>query len=427
MVLKQHGNDLIAKETTPSTIQVPSKEKTLYERIGGEAQASLLAANFLDEILENRKLAPFFKHVPVTTLRRHHVKLFRVIFGPEEERPSPDDFQDYILATHSRLFREMKLDEKHFDKIIDCFKSGFETLQVKQSLIKECVEVLSSLRPIFEYGAKVAADERNVPKEKLPRLPIASTRNRGRFEQVALPDPQSIACDIPDWLPEALGKHSKEPDLRVWTCDLTEQFGPEGDDLIADTFMDMPYISQHVYLVSFLQLAFLPEGDDSSQLLQIVRLPRGPMNSALCLVLWKRMISQFFRTARNMFMETFALKRALERLNSYNEEFPDTAPIRVNGMMSMHALRQAKIVESVDEKRANMSRRGSLRTLFRDTSLNSFGDASSVSSFGRHSRHSNDGKRVWRGLFGWMKARPREPSTINIQRIPKSESSTFQT
>ena len=41
--------------------------------------------------------------------------------------------------------------------------------------------------------------------------------------------------------------NSNNGEVRAWTRDLTDRFGPEGDKVVADTFMDMPYMNHHVF------------------------------------------------------------------------------------------------------------------------------------------------------------------------------------
>lgn len=117
-------------------------KKTLYERLGGDPVINLIVSNFFDEIIENPQLKKFFRDISTAALKTHQVKLFRVIFGPDDEKPDQDDLLDFMCQTHTRLFRENGLDETHFDMVADCFVRDLQTFQIDQDLIDECVEIL---------------------------------------------------------------------------------------------------------------------------------------------------------------------------------------------------------------------------------------------------------------------------------------------
>lgn len=88
-----------------------SNKKTLYERIGGDAFIIELTNTFFDEMVENDEVGHFFKHISMSALKYHCVKFFRVVLGPEEEKPEIGDLMDFLLQTHSRVFREMEMDD----------------------------------------------------------------------------------------------------------------------------------------------------------------------------------------------------------------------------------------------------------------------------------------------------------------------------
>lgn len=377
------------------------EEKTLYERLGGDEDMRILTINFIDEAAEHPKLYKMLKNVPLSVLGHHQVNLFRVLFGPEEKRPNPDCFLDYMLATHVRMFRDYGLNEEHFDLVAVNLVTGLQTLQKDQKEIDEVVELLTPLRAVFEYGAKVASKEKGLTEEERAMLPKASAQTIGTNEMVALRDPAFM--DIPAWLPETLKKYSSESKVRAWTCELTQQFGPAGDKDIADTFMDMPYMNHHVYLVAFLQLAFLPDGEDSSELLGMVRFPRGPMNPPLCLALWNRMIAQFVRTAKNLFMDTIAITRAVNKLRSYSDHFPDVAVEKVNGLKAPHLLQQFVAPESDAVQPLLMNGQKGAKNDFDATTVcsSTSGGSGVIGSHHKKGKKMTQ-KRVWRRLFGWI-------------------------
>jgi hemoglobin len=178
--------------------------ETLYERLGGDAFINMMVCSFFDEIVENPKLKPFFKNISLAVLKTHQVKLFRVIFGVDEEKPEEGDLLEFMLRTHTHLFRELGLNETHFDMVANCFVQGLQSFQVEQNLIDECVAFLVPLRIVFEYGAKVASQEKTMNPEQLKPLPLASTKTIGIDVPAILPEYSKI--EISDWLPPALGK-----------------------------------------------------------------------------------------------------------------------------------------------------------------------------------------------------------------------------
>ena len=315
-----------------------TNDATLYNRLGGDLFIQNLVCDFFDEILENPDLRPFFKNISVSAMKTHQVKLFRVIFGKDEEKPEEEHLLDFMLRTHTRLFRELGLNATHFDMVTNCLVQGLKTFQVDQSIIEECLAILVPLRDVFEYGAQVAAREKLMDEDTKKTLPVATPKTIGTNLEVVLPEYSKI--EIPEWLPEALKKGSLCGDVRTWTCDLTDRFGVEGDAQIADTFLDQPYMDHHVYLVAFLQLAFLPkevDKDHQRMILEIVQYPRGRQNAKLSADLFVRMITQFQFTCHKMGASNYVIQQADHKLRTYIPLFGKKTII-VGGVCAPHVL-----------------------------------------------------------------------------------------
>lgn len=376
---------------------------TLYDRLGGDSFMHCFTCSFFDEIVENEALRPFFKNISTAALKAHQVKLFRVIFGKEEDKPEEADLLDFMLRTHTRLFRELGLNETHFDKVAACFVQGLQTFQCDPALIDETVAILVPLRVVFEYGAQVAIKEKTMSPEEMKDLPKAHPKTFGTDAPVVLPEYSKI--EIPDWLPEALQKNSNTGVVRAWTCDLTNRFGAEGDEAIADTFLDQPYMDHHVYLVALLQLAFMPDDVDPEvrgRAIEIVLFPRGPKSAPLSRDLFDKMISQFLVTCHVMGMSTSCVKIVEARLRSYRNTFASKTTL-VGGLDAPHILQKnvrTRRRKGKKGKRRSKSQERSLLEGERETSSRTFtlldfdddGDNSSSSGFSAFSGCSSSSR-----------------------------------
>jgi truncated hemoglobin YjbI len=313
---------------------------TLYERLGGDPFMDGFTIAFVDEIVENEDLNPFFKNISSSALRVHQVKLFRVVFGREETKPSQEDLFDYLLTTHARLFRDLGMNEEHFDEFVRCLEEGLQILHTERPLIDECAATLAPLRTVFKYGALVAMQEKTMSQDEMIDLPQAGSDNIGTDIQVVLPEYSEM--EVHPSLRIYLQKNSKTGSVRGWTCDLTNRFGTDGDHAIADTFLDQSYMAHQVYLIAFLELAFLSEDSESnflSKALQIVLFPRGPSHSPLSRVLFDKMIAQFSLTCHMMGMSRFSVKTAETKLLRYRDCFALKTTL-VGGVDAPHILKK---------------------------------------------------------------------------------------
>lgn len=319
------------------TVEETCKFQTLYERMGGDESVALATTNFFDEMVEDNMIGKFFVNVPMNTLKIHQVKLFRAIYGPDEERPDHHEYMDFILLTHSRLIRDFGLNETHFDVVIKCFVEALETLGIEKAVSEECVEILTPLREVFEYGADIAAQNKGMRPDELALLPVASSRTMRSGTRTVLPDYTSIAN--PKSLKTVLGKLSRESDARAWTCELTEHFGPDHDESIADTFLGMSFMNHRIYCAAILQLAFLPEDEvDKSSLIQIIKYPLGRGRALLSKAVWKQMIHQFTKVCWEFEVCQQDASRAVTKLHELDQHFPERKARLMGGIESPHVL-----------------------------------------------------------------------------------------
>jgi len=57
-------------------VEIPEKQQTLFERIGGEQVISELIHEFYDRVLADPELKPFFKHTSIDKLSRMQREFF---------------------------------------------------------------------------------------------------------------------------------------------------------------------------------------------------------------------------------------------------------------------------------------------------------------------------------------------------------------
>ena len=408
----------IAMGDSKSSTSTSSQEGTLYDRLGGDAFINILTCSFFDEIVENRDLKPFFKHISVAALKTHQVKLFRVIFGKDEEKPEEEDLLDFMLKTHTRLFRELGLDETHFDQVAGCFVQGLQSFQIGQGLIDECVAILVPLRVVFEYGAQVAAKEKDMDAAQLATLPKACAKMMGTPAPAVLPEYSKI--EIPDWLPKALRKCSRTSNVRAWTCDLTDRFGAEGDVAIADTFLDQPYMDHHVYLVAFLELAFFPDHIENKQrqkLLKMIQYPRGRKSHRLSRALFDRMIDQFLLTCHAMGVQSHATGALEAKLRTHRQVF-SMKSYKVGGVNAPHILRKV-----VDDQPANKKKKAPVvsKLAFDDDSRSITSKSSKGSYFSHESSQSGSvspskTKKSGSSAWSWLRSM-RGKKTVDLKSV----------
>ena len=306
-----------------------------------------------------------------------------------------------MLATHTRLFREKGLNESHFDKVAECLIRAFRTMNFNQELIDEVLIELAPLRLVFEHGAKVAAQERTYDIEDLAALPTTTSNSFGRDDRTVLPDPAWI--DTPRWLTDTLERKSLNGAVRSWTRDLIDRFGVDGDKVIADTFLDMPYMNHHVYACAMLQLAFLPENMDPAELLDVVLYPRGPNKAPLWADIWERMIEQFRKTCAYMMLEPDVTEAAVGKLNGYKNTFRPGEVQLVGGTFTPHVLRRSVRTE-FDISSIQKTKRTTNPCKSSSSSVTSGSTSENTESAFSFRSLKERRKGVWRRLLGWTKA-----------------------
>lgn len=300
----------------------------LYDRLGGEPKVNEMTRKFFEHIgKEQALMEQFFVNVPVPAIQLHQGKFFKVLFGPEEERCSPDELLDYMVATHVRLFRDLGLNETHFDIVATCFIKALQDVGFTQDEVDECVAIVGPLRLAFQYGAQVAKQEKHMSVKKMSfdELPTA-TMDTMRAKQAAKLPPQVPPPD--ESLVKILGGDREQ--VRAWTCALTQRFVVQ-DEVLSETFAAIPYLEMEPYLHIFLLYAF---GGRSSELgarivLRKLRFPLGLAQAKyqLTRVFFRRMVEHFEEVGQTLMRDQAEeLTEAVKRLKLYSDSLQDTDP-----------------------------------------------------------------------------------------------------
>ena len=309
--------------------------ETLLERIGGISFVVIMLNALYDELLESPGLEHFFRRAPIEAIKTHQSVLFRVILGSEDCLPSQDKLINYMLASHSRLFREDGLNETHFDLVAECLVSTLHTFDVGQGIIEEILSILVPFRAVFEYGAKIAAKEKEMSTGERKCLPACSALTLGTDIPSILPNTPTI--EVPSWLHGEIKKVTRKKSLHDWTNNLCDRCSATGDMCLADVMMDIPIYQLDSYMTNVLQLAFLPENMDADGMantIKIVRHPRGLNKDPLSRSLFDRLVVEFSKTCSDMDVKTDSRKVLVEQLRGFRKSFPRSDPshVPVNGV-----------------------------------------------------------------------------------------------
>jgi truncated hemoglobin YjbI len=311
--------------------------------MGGENRINEMTDLLFGELTTHPDLDKFFVNVPIDAIRAHQAKFFKVLFGPDEERPTPDELKDYMIATHVRLFRDFGLDETHFDIIGECFGICMETMNVPKDQVEEAFEIVGALRIAFEYGAKIARQERKMSAEKKSSLPTASMNTMRGKEKAVLP----LGVPPPQlWLVETLGGRDA---VRKWTCALTSRYMVT-DPILRETFMLLPYLEMEPYLHNMLYIAFedyknksqLANMKEAKAMTRTLRFPLGlahPLNK-IDRKLFDLMERHFEEVGKDLVDEAM-LKTSLQRLKTYRSTMGGSKPLTktLKGTETAHPLK----------------------------------------------------------------------------------------
>lgn len=119
----------------------------LYERIGGEGGIARLVEIFYSRVLDDEKLAPFFKEVPMDKLRRMQLEFFSAATG------GPAVYSGRPL---SHVHRGRGIESFHFQRFTDHL---FEVLEAEFELGRSDIDAI--IDGVNVYADDITGDSAN--------------------------------------------------------------------------------------------------------------------------------------------------------------------------------------------------------------------------------------------------------------------------
>lgn len=115
-------------------------EKSLFQRIGGEAAVKSTVIKMYDKILDDDLLAPFFENIDVDALRLSQSAFVTYAFG------GPSNYTGKGLRQAHKSAVENGLSGQHFDRVATHLKTAMEELGVPANLIDEALAIVGTTR-----------------------------------------------------------------------------------------------------------------------------------------------------------------------------------------------------------------------------------------------------------------------------------------
>jgi hemoglobin len=112
-------------------------DKSLYERIGGEAAVDAAVDIFYRRVLSDDRIAHHFESVDMDVQREKQKAFLTFAFGGPNAYTGRD-----LRAAHAR----MPLGDGDFDAVMEHLSGTLESLQVPAPLIAEVARIASSVR-----------------------------------------------------------------------------------------------------------------------------------------------------------------------------------------------------------------------------------------------------------------------------------------
>jgi hemoglobin len=115
-------------------------QKSLYERIGGDAAVKAAVVKMYAKILDDDMLAPFFENSDIETLRLSQSAFVTYAFG------GPNHYTGRKLRDAHAGAVSQGLSDAHFDRVAAHLEAAMHELNVPADLIVEALTIVGSTR-----------------------------------------------------------------------------------------------------------------------------------------------------------------------------------------------------------------------------------------------------------------------------------------
>lgn len=116
------------------------ENRSLYERIGGEAAVDAAVDRFYEKVLSDASIAPFFDGLDMKRQARKQKAFLTVAFG------GPNQYTDRAMSAAHAKARENGLNDSHFDAVVGHLVQTMRELGVSDADIEAVSCVAESVR-----------------------------------------------------------------------------------------------------------------------------------------------------------------------------------------------------------------------------------------------------------------------------------------
>jgi len=133
------SEEISATETIEAA-EAPPEEKSLFERLGGEAAVNAAVNIFYRKVLMDNRINEFFVDVDMAKQNAKQKAFLTFAFG------GPNNYSGLDMRqAHARLV-ERGLNESHFDAVMENLAATMKELSVPDELIAEAAAIAESTR-----------------------------------------------------------------------------------------------------------------------------------------------------------------------------------------------------------------------------------------------------------------------------------------
>ena len=117
-----------------------SDSDRLYEKVGGSKTINELVRVFYARVLADPRLAPFFPHTDMDTLRAKQVMFLIMLMGRTRTFSGRD-----LKAAHADA-RMQGLGDEHFDALLGHFQASLQEMDVAEDYTRQIIGMLEATR-----------------------------------------------------------------------------------------------------------------------------------------------------------------------------------------------------------------------------------------------------------------------------------------